>query len=289
MLFGYNTKPRTTVVVAGHTLEEFQAWFASLNHEGALYTAARETEMFEHLMNDEWTDLKTTVYVFDFDHDYNQAEFARLHDIVILPRMEAIDRNGDMDYLSRGDDMMNETRTIAEIFNLGDDDPYDKRSDAEKAADKIMSERMKQLQKDDQISSDSFAPVTKGGVAVTDIHASTNADGTVSIDGINAVKYKGDEAEEARKQMERVRQEGYVARRTALQEAAQIVDLTAENPVLTVTEAPIEEEPVVHAVQVDTPTPVEDTSVVHVVNATQEQAAEVTEKSKSKRKSKAKE
>jgi hypothetical protein len=74
-----------------------------------------------------------------------------------------------------------------------------------------------------------------------------------------------------------------------LQEAAQIVDLTAENPVLTVTEAPIEEEPVVHAVQVDTPTPVEDTSVVHVVNATQEQAAEVTEKSKSKRKSKAKE
>ena len=228
MLFGYNTQPRTTVVTAGHTLEEYQAWFASLNHEGALYTSARETEMFEHLMNDEWTDLKTTVYVFEFDHDYKQAEFARVHDIVIMPRMNAIDRNSDMDYLSKGDTFLDDKRTIAEIHGLEDNDPWDNRTDEEKAADKIMSDRMKELQAADKISGDSFSPTAKGGVAVTDIQATTKADGTLSIDGINAVKHNGNEAEEAMQQMERVRDSEHRTARPAVLDQAVIVDLTEQ-------------------------------------------------------------
>lgn len=241
MLFGYHTNPRTTVVTAAHTLQEFQDWYASLVTEEALFTSAHETNMFEHLTNDEWSDLKTSVYVFTFDHDYNQAEFARIHDIVVLPRFNAVDRNADMEYVSREFNAANDTRTIAEIHGLGDDDPYDKRSEEEKAADKIVSERMKELQKQDKISGDSFSPVTKGGVSVTDIHATTNTDGTITIDGINAVKYKGDEAENAMEQMTRVSASPYEERRTKWQEGAEIVDLTQTDAVLNVTEIPLED------------------------------------------------
>lgn len=234
MLYGYNTKPRTTLVVAAHTDLEFRAWYAQLMASSSepLYSAARETEMFEQMINDDWAELKTTIYEFKFDHDHSQAEFARLNDIEILPRANAIDKNQDMDYRSN-DNYDTETRTIEEITGTDKHDPWDTTSDEDKAKAKALKDMMKQKQQNDEVSNDdSFAnkPKAGGGLAVTSVEASTDANGNVVIDSVNAVKYTGDEVERSLEELERVKQQDYAAGRNPVLDSAVIVDLTLPKP-----------------------------------------------------------
>ncbi len=231
MLYGYNTKPRTTLVVAGHTDLEFRAWYGHLMAATGtpLYSEARETDMFEHLMNDDWADLKTTIYEFKFDNDHNQAEFARLNDIEIMPRANAVDKNLDMDYRSN-DNYDTEKRTIEEITGTDKHDPWDTTSDEDKAKAKALKDMMKQKQQNDEVSNDdSFSSKGKageGGVYVDGIQTSTDANGNIVVDNVNAVKYDGNEVERSLEEIERVKQQEYAAGRNPVLDSAVIVDLT---------------------------------------------------------------
>jgi hypothetical protein len=211
MLYGYNTSPRTTYVVAAHESKDLKSWFDKLMAETGtpLYSEQRTVEMFEYLMEDSFDGLKTEIYEFKFAHDHNQAEFARIHDIVILPRINAIDRNQDMHFRDN-DTFYTDTRTIGEITGTDVGDPYDTTSDEDKAQAKALKDMMKQRQKDDEVSNDdSFSnpQADKGGVVVTDINASLDGDGKVVVEGVNAVKLTGNEIEESQKEMKQVQQQ----------------------------------------------------------------------------------
>jgi hypothetical protein len=233
MLYGYNVNPRTTIVVAAHLDLELRAWYGRLMQETStpLYSEQRDLGAFDFLMDDSFKGLTTDVYEFKFETDHNQAEFARVHDIQILPRNNAIDKHEDMNYRST-DNYDTETRTIEEITGTDKHDPWDTTSDEDKAKAKAIKDMMRQRQKNDEVSNDdSFAAPSQGGVHVTNIDAALDADGKVVISGVGAVKLEGDEVERSLEEIERVKQQAYDAGRNPIFDKAVIVDLTQPQPV----------------------------------------------------------
>lgn len=230
MLHGYNINPRTTIVVSAHTELEFRAWYSRLMAETGtpLYAEQREIEEFEFLMDDQFDGLQTSVYEFKFADDAKQAEFIKAHQIVILPRFNAIDRNQDMNYRSN-DNYDTETRTIEEITGTDKHDPWDTTSEEDKAQAKALREMMKKRQAEDEVSNDdSFSSPTQGGVHVQSIGTSIDANGNVRVDTVGAVKLTGDELQRSQEEIERVKAEEYAKGRPAVLDQAVIKDLTQQ-------------------------------------------------------------
>jgi hypothetical protein len=194
MLYGYN-KGLQTIVTAASSLDEFKEWQSEL--AGHLYREANETDFMEHLTNPDYQKLAGSAIVVDFDHEYNQGEFTRIHEIVMLQPAQAVDRNVEMIHYEKPDvfDAADE-RTIEEIHGLNKEDRWDHRDDAERAEDSAMREKIKEMKKNDQLSGESFSPRKKGGVAVDRIDVSHDAEGKIQIDGVLAQKYTGTELED---------------------------------------------------------------------------------------------
>lgn len=228
MLYGYNINPKTTVVVSAHTEAELKQWYDTLMQSPAvpLYTEQREIGPIDFLMGESYDGLTTEVYEFKFEHDHNQAEFARLNDIHILPRNNAVDRHQDMNYRSH-DNYDTDTRTIGEVTGTNENDPWDTTSDEDKEKAKALREMMKKRQQEDEISNDdSFTTPTQGGVHVQSIGTSIDENGKVVVETVSGVKLNGDELARTQEEIERVRSEEYAKGRPAVLDQAVIKDLT---------------------------------------------------------------
>ena len=194
MLYGYNNG-LSTIVTAASTLAEFQEWQASLS--GELYREANETDFMDHLTNPDFQKLAGSAIVVDFDYEYNQGEFVRLHEVILIPQAQAVDRNVEMvnqelpDVFDPLDD-----RTIEQLHGLDKEDRYDHRDDAEKEEDRQMRERIKEMKANDQLSGESFSPSKKAGIGVQRIDVSHDAEGNMQIDGVLAQVYTGTELED---------------------------------------------------------------------------------------------
>lgn len=230
MLHGYNTDPKTTTVVSAHTEVEFRNWYQLLMQETSapLYKEQREIDVFEFLMNDGYEGLKTSVYEFKFSSIKNQEAFIKEHKIIILPRLNAIDRNQDMNYRSN-DNYDTDQRTIGEITGTDINDPWDTTSDEDKAAAKALKDMMKQRQKDDEVSNDdSFSTPNQGGVHVQSISTSVDEHGKVVVDAVGAVKLTGDEIQRSQEEIERVKKEEYDKGRPEVLKQAVVKDLSKQ-------------------------------------------------------------
>jgi hypothetical protein len=194
MLYGYN-KGLQTIVTAASSLEEFKEWQSEL--EGHLYREANETDFMEHLTNPDYQKLAGSAIVVEFDHEYNQGEFTRIHEIVLLQPAQAVDRNVEMIHYEKPDvfDAKDE-RTIEEIHGLDKEDRWDHRDEAEMAEDKAMREKIKEMKKNDELSGESFSAPKKDGIGVQRVDVSHDADGNVQIDHVLAQKYTGTELED---------------------------------------------------------------------------------------------
>lgn len=194
-LYGYKKPINVTVVGAALSKAEFQAWFeAATTADGdKLYVEVQETDMMMHLTDDEFQPFSASVFIFQHTDAAQQEAFIAKHEILIGTHARCVDRNSDMVNYDAPDPWLNtdDTRTIAEIHGLDKEDRWDKRTDEEKAADAEMKKMMDELKKKGELSNDdSFSPTKKkdGDVHVTDIRTSVNADGTVEIDNVLAVK-----------------------------------------------------------------------------------------------------
>lgn len=194
MLYGYN-KGLTTVVTGASTLEEFQEWQASL--EGELYRTVAETDFMDHLTNPDYQKLAGSAVVVDFDYPFNQGEFVRLHEVVLMQPAQAVDRNVEMIAYEKPDtfDPL-DTRTIEQIHGLDIEDRHDMRDDAEMAEDRAFREKIKDMKKNDQLSGESFSPSKKSGIGVQRVDVSHDKDGNVQIDHVLAQVYTGTELED---------------------------------------------------------------------------------------------
>ena len=194
MLYGYN-KGLTTIVTGATTQAEFNEWTAEL--AGHLYRAANETDLMEHLTNPDYAKLAGAAQVIEFDYEYNQAEFNRIHEIILLQPAQAVDRNVEMVHQELPDIFdANDNRTIEEIHGLDQFDKHDFRDEAEMAEDKAMREKIKTMKANDELSGESFSAPKKGGLGIQRIDSSIDADGNLQIDGVLAQVYTGTEVED---------------------------------------------------------------------------------------------
>jgi hypothetical protein len=194
MLYGYR-KDKTTLVVtaiANNNVATYEEWFTTVEGD-ELVADVRQTSFMDHF-SDEFARCQTGVYIFEFANEENLDAFAAKHDITILKKEMSLDRHADMVNYDAPDFYdVSETRTIEEIEGLDQHDPYDRRTDDEKAEDSAYRAKVEELKKSGQLSGDgSFSPrKPKDGDSaahVTDIRTTRNADGTVSIDNVLAVK-----------------------------------------------------------------------------------------------------
>jgi hypothetical protein len=194
MLYGYR-KDKTTLVVnaiASSNVEKFEEWFATVE-SNELVADVRQTSFMDHFA-EEFSRCLSGVYIFEFANEENLEAFVIQQEITILKKEMSFDRHADMVHYDAPDFYdVSETRTIEEIEGLDQHDPYDRRTDEEKVEDAAHRAKIEELKKSGQLSGDgSFTPrKPKDGDSaahVTDIRTTRNADGTVSIDNVLAVK-----------------------------------------------------------------------------------------------------
>lgn len=187
-LYGYTKDATTTIVGAALNKEEFQKFF-----EGATehFVEKEESDLMMHLTDPEFEKFSATVYIFTHTDAEQQAAFIAQYEILIGTHQRAVDRNTDMVNYDAPDPYLDgsDNRTIEEIYGLDKDDKWDKRTDEEKAADEELKKQLDEMKKKGELSNDdSFSAPKKGGVYVNDIRATTNADGSVTVDTVLATK-----------------------------------------------------------------------------------------------------
>jgi hypothetical protein len=195
MLYGYRKDKLTTVVtaVANNNYAAYEAWFRSLQDDTDLVVNVYETNFMDHF-SEEYSRAQSPVFVISHPSDEGAQKFIEKHEITLLKTQMAWDRHDDMVKFDAPDYYdISETRTIEELEGLDQNDPYDRRTDDEKAEDAAYRAKVEELKKSGQLSGDgSFTPrKPKEGDSeahVTDIRTTRNADGTVSIDNVLAVK-----------------------------------------------------------------------------------------------------
>lgn len=196
IIVGYKDSPTRSVVAAAlSTTAEFKDWhkknFQDQNpkHVESLHTS----DPFDHLVDDNLRKFKKPVFIFDHMTPEDQEKFFKDYEITVLPIMECADRQLDMSQRDEHDPYKptENDKTLAEIHGLDKEDPWDHRTDEEKAQDQQMKEMMDELKKNNKLSGDSFSPAKKPQkdyVYVDEIRASQNQDGSITVDNVLAVK-----------------------------------------------------------------------------------------------------
>lgn len=189
MLYAIHDGPMT-IVAAADSLVEMEAFEATASLDGGLVDH-RRPDPFEMLGDDRYRGLRVPPLVFEFaDNDARDA-FAARHGLTLLKQNALIDKHADMLVAQEQDPYSNDfddKRKIGEIHGLDQNDPWDKRSDEQKAQDEQMKKLYDEAKKAGALSGDSFAPPKDPSVRITDIHSTEHADGTVTIDNVLAVK-----------------------------------------------------------------------------------------------------
>jgi hypothetical protein len=210
MLYGYR-KEKVTVVTASHGNTQILVdWAKALPEADSTFLSKRETE-FSDAFEVEFKRLRHDVFIFEHADADQQEKFINEKGITVLNPQTAWDRHDTMVEFDVPDFYdVSETRTLEQIEGLTENDPWDRRTDEQKAEDQKMKDMIEEMKKSGEISSDgSFTPrKPKEGddntAHVTDIRTSVGADGKVSIDNVLARKdysdLKGDAQREADKE-----------------------------------------------------------------------------------------
>lgn len=154
-----------TLVVAADTVDGFVSWVAEVQAQdeaarnfNEIYTST----FLDHMTRDAFKGYKHAVYAFYHDDEAQRDAFIAEHSIEVIQSNPARDRHLDMLHKKKVEveeaTMTEEQKnlTIEEMHGLDKFDPWDRRSDEEKEADRQMKEEMKKMRKNGELSGDSF-------------------------------------------------------------------------------------------------------------------------------------
>ena len=241
MLYGYCETVDAkiaTIVSAADTIEEYNRWIELLGNQSPRtnFIEFTATKLIDHLTRIEFKGYKQPVIVAFHETLDQRSAFVTEWDILLVQTEPARDLQKDMIHLkkiadenARRDTLRAEVEakgekyrdlTLEERLGIVDHDPWDKRSDAQKASDDKLKKRMKELQEKGEITEDSFGgadqqrkartekraaeqasnndetaseiKTDKGVVVITDIRVKTDAAGNVQINNVLAHKQGGE-------------------------------------------------------------------------------------------------
>ena len=193
MKYGY-TKDKMTVVGAATTVMDFEGWYQEIA-EGAsgLFSARKETDFMTHLTDPEFKGYLHPAYIFEHTSNDERDAFIEKNEITVVTKSQVKDRMLDMmaladESLRSGFDLRDE-RTIGELSGLddADHDPWDRRSEEEKAQADAQEKRTDELRKrlGDHVTGQSFDPNPRGGAAgglnINEIF--DGGDGSINVKG----------------------------------------------------------------------------------------------------------
>jgi hypothetical protein len=194
MLYGLR-RECATIIGAADDMAEFERFKTACEVKSDLYREQSQPDFMAMMTDDLFQKLKIPPLVFDHADEAQQKAFVAAHGIVVVNETRIIDRHDDMmasldadPYAFNPNADPSTQRTIAQLYNLEENDPWDKRSDEAKEQDKIFKQKLKEAEQAGTVSSDSWGDGNEGEARVTDIHTSQNADGTVSVDKVRAQK-----------------------------------------------------------------------------------------------------
>lgn len=196
MLYG-KFQGTETVVCAADEMAEFEKFKTSVDFVASgLFADQRQPSPVEVWKDQLFSKLKLPPIIFKHTDADQQQAFADKIGLNVQPDTRLVDRHSEMiasvtkdayAYDPREDQKDN--RTIAEIHGLDQADPWDKRSNEEKALDEHFKKQMKEAEKAGKLSSDSWGGGKKpDGARVTEVNTTVAADGSVEIDNIRAIK-----------------------------------------------------------------------------------------------------
>lgn len=195
MLYGIKDDETTTIVAAADNIAELEAFFTVSSTDNQHFVGITQPGLVECLADDRFKNFRKPPYVVIHTDAAQQDAFIEQFDITLLKPNALISKHNAMVEKMATDPYAwdsNDNRTIGEILGLDKYDPWDHRSEEEKAAD---LERQKQYKEQadkekakGNLSGDSFSAPKDSDLSITDVRVTQNSDGTIDIDNILAVK-----------------------------------------------------------------------------------------------------
>lgn len=155
-----------TLVVAADTVEEYGQWYVdlqALEGDDRFFEEETISQVMAHLLEPVYKGFKKPVHVIFHKDEAQRDAFFEQQKLIEQKSNPARDRQADM--LHKHKEAVREeteseedrNRTIEERTGLDRADPFDRRSEEEREADRAMKEEMARLRKAGTVSSDSFA------------------------------------------------------------------------------------------------------------------------------------
>jgi hypothetical protein len=202
----------TSIVAAADTLVEFENFLKNvdtLSMEGTnLFVNANLASFMEMLSDEQFQNFKRAPIIIEYSDKTSQNEFNSKFNIEVLKLNALVWKQKTMLHDALAEDRaIEDSRPIEKIYGLDVYDPWDKRSDEEKEKDALLAERMKEAQKNGDISGDSFGPKKKGlgnpddpKTYVTDVRGHIDNEGNTILGDVIAVKGLYDRTDEEQEQ-----------------------------------------------------------------------------------------
>lgn len=201
MLYAVHAQDGTTIVAAASTLAEYDNFYASVvsdhaGEDGAFYVSERQPDIMEMMTDPYIGKFKKPPYIFSHLSPSQREEFANRYALQVIGKNALISKAEDMlaDVLDRKAKAAGtaDTRTIAEVLGIDKEDPWDKRTEEKKAEqeekDRKYKEEYEKAKKEGRLSGDSFGGPADNRARITDVHVTKNADGSIKVEHVRAVK-----------------------------------------------------------------------------------------------------
>lgn len=176
------------VVTANDTLADYQALVPSFEAAGC---DIRVAEGIDFLMDTKLSGLLHGIIITPPGPIQTPYSIGS-HNIEIVHKNRAIEHQRVMMSKEENDVFHHETgdkRPLGEVYGLIENDPWDSRTEEQKAKQEEASLKGKDANKAGDLTGDSFAPAKKDKTArVTDVRVSLNPDGSVNAADVLAVK-----------------------------------------------------------------------------------------------------
>lgn len=191
-----------SIIAAADSLVEFEAAVTELCAVKPEGVESVELAGFMEMLTDFEGFKNAPLIVVHVDEAARDA-FYEKHSVTVLKKFAMLSKQGEMMSEVEVDPYFdtNDTRTLAEIHGLDEEDRWDTRTPEEKERDKAYEEAYKKAKQAGELSGDSFGPSKKAkkegesDLAVTQVNMSHDADGNIVIDDVKAFKGWGDDSE----------------------------------------------------------------------------------------------
>ena len=249
MLYGYKEMLDdriATIVSAADSIIEYDTWADGIKNVDITdpdfpCNEVYASELLDHMMREEFSGYKRPVLAFYHDSEEQRDLFFDRFAIKEVQSMAARDLQQDMLHEEKvqaeneakdrerafAESMGEEYRekTIAELAGVDEHDPWDKRTEAQKAADAQKNEAYEALRKAGKISDDSFGsaeeirdiknreradkglPPIPGEIKIDEIRATIKPDGSIDMADITAHKTDGPVDSDLKKAREKTSKE----------------------------------------------------------------------------------